>query len=193
MVGWVSIGPFGSLLQSVVVARAAQIGVIAPAAGARAGFREPGRRGRSRESISGSGRSRHSSASARRAAASTRGVRVLVAEPDDAETRAVALLGMRLLARMRSTTCAVAGPILAAHSTIRDGVHSRCRWCDFGRCSSMVVCRCGTWQRACEATRIAAVKDLHRRRRGADSPPPAGRVSRARCSSGGRIRRGSRC
>ena len=33
------------------------------------------------------------------------------------------------------------GPMLAAHSIIRVGVHSRCFWCAFGMCSGLVVWR----------------------------------------------------
>jgi len=47
-----------------------------------------------------------------------------LAQADDAQTRAVAHLRVRLLARMRSTSRAVCGPICCAQWMIREGVHS---------------------------------------------------------------------
>ena len=61
--------------------------------------------------------------------------------------------GCGLEARMRSSSSAVSGPMVRPHSTIREGVHCRYRWCDFGRCSSAVVALFGARLRAWLATR----------------------------------------
>ena len=55
------------------------------------------------------------------------GVAVAFGEAQDAQARAVALLGVRPVGRMASTRAAVCGPMVRAQVMKRDGDHSR--WC----------------------------------------------------------------
>jgi hypothetical protein len=69
---------------------------------------------------------------------------------------------------MPSTTCDVPGPIFPDHLTIRDRVHSRCRWCALGQCSWIVVRRCGRMRAKVRGHPDPFVEDLHRGSRHAD-------------------------
>src|SRR5262249_11325944 len=79
--------------------------------------------------------------------------RVAFGKPDDAQARAIAHLRMWLLARMRSISRVVCGPICSAQCTMRVGVHSRWAWWLFGRCSFCVITCSLPRARRCEATR----------------------------------------
>src|SRR6266852_4128960 len=71
-------------------------------------------------------------------------VAVAAGQADDAQHGPVALLGCARESRIASASAAVDGPVLAAHSVIRCGVHWACdRW-DSGMCPGTVVYACRT-------------------------------------------------
>ncbi len=60
------------------------------------------------------------------------GAAVALGQAQDAQTGAIALLGMRAVGEDGAARAAVSGPMVRAQSMRREGVHSRCARCALG-------------------------------------------------------------